>query len=166
MANRVEYAVSVTPVRTIAAVSGKYAAQDVIEGDINKTLGGSDSVVTGSADISVTGFTAGAVAYGNCPVSGGSELVIAANDACDMLFIKHTGYQWGGNATTLGDASTSSIDLIVKLEYSDGNFKEFCRISPGGAIALPKVPDLGSGMGFGLISSGSETIAVEYAVID
>ena len=90
MANRVEYAVSVTPVRTIAGVGGKYAAQDVIEGDINKTLGGSDSVVTGSTDISVTGFTEGAVAYGNCPVSGGSELVIAANDACDMLFIKHT----------------------------------------------------------------------------
>lgn len=166
MANRVEYAVSVTPVRTILADAGKYAAQDVIEGDINKTLGGSDSVVTGSTDISVTGFTEGAVAYGNCPVSGGSELVIAANDACDMLFIKHTGYQWGGNATTLGAASTASIDLIVKLEYSDGNFKEFCRISPGGAIALPKVPDLGSGMGFGLISSGAETIAVEYAVID
>ena len=165
MANRVEYAVSVTPVRTILADAGKYAAQDVIEGDINKTLGGSDSVVTGSTDISVTGFTEGAVAYGNCPVSGGSELVIAANDACDMLFIKHTGNQYS-SGTALGAASTASIDLIVKLEYSDGNFKEFCRISPGGAIALPKVPALGSGMGFGLISSGAETIAVEYAVID
>ena len=30
MANRVEYAVSATPVRTIAGVTGKYAAQDVI----------------------------------------------------------------------------------------------------------------------------------------
>jgi len=165
MANRVEYAVSVTPVRTIAGVAGKYAAQDVIEADVNKTLGGNDSVATGATDISVTGFTAGTVAYGNCPVSGGSELVIASNDACDMLFIKHTGYQFS-DPTTLGAASTASIDLIVKLEYTDGNFKEFCRISPGGAIALPKVPDLGSGMGFGLISSGSETIAVEYAVID
>ena len=44
MANRVEYAVSVTPVRTIAGETGKYAAQDVIEADINKTLGGDDSV--------------------------------------------------------------------------------------------------------------------------
>jgi len=166
MANRVEYAVSVTPIRTIAGVAGKYAAQDVIEGDVNKTLGGSDSVVTGSADIAVVGFSEGTVAYGNCPVSGGSELVIAANDACDVLFIKHTGYQYGADAETLGTASTANIDLIVKLEYSDGNFKEFCRISPGGAIALPKVPALGSGMGFGLISSGAETIAVEYAVID
>ena len=44
MANRVEYAVSATPVRTITGDAGKYAAQDVIEADINKTLGGSATV--------------------------------------------------------------------------------------------------------------------------
>ena len=51
MANRVEYAVSVTPVRTITGVTGKYAEQDVMEADINKTLGASDSVPTGATDI-------------------------------------------------------------------------------------------------------------------
>ena len=71
MANRVEYAVSATPVRTIDAIDGKYAAQDVIEADINKTLGGSAStLVIGTADITVEGFTEGAVEYGNCPASG------------------------------------------------------------------------------------------------
>ena len=79
MANRVEYSVSVTPVRTIAADAGKYAAQDVMEADINKSLGGSDSIPTGAADITVTGFTEGAVEYGNCPASG--KLAVAGKVA-------------------------------------------------------------------------------------
>lgn len=165
MANRVEYAVSVTPVRTIAGATGKYAEQDVMEADINKTLGASDSVPTGATDISVTGFTAGAVEYGNCPASGKLEVAGTVNAALDMLFIKHTGYQWGGNATTLGSASASDSNLKVYVEHSAGAFTQVCSIAPGGAIALPEVPALGSDLSFHVESSGSESIAVEFAAI-
>ena len=160
MANRVEYAVSVTPVRTIAAASGKYAAQDVMEADINKTLGGSDSVPTGGTDITVTGFTAGVVAYGNCPASG--KLALGAQAAMDMVFIKNTGKKYSA-PTVLGEDTAN--DLILHKEYSDTNFTEICRIPPGGAICLPKTPALATGCTWAVESSGSDTIAVEYALI-
>ena len=164
MANRVEYAVSATPVRTIAAVSGKYAAQDVIEGDINKTLGGNDSVLTGAADISVTGFAAGVVAYGNCPASGKLVVGGTVNAALDMVFIKHTGKQFD-TATALGADSTSTNNLKVFVEHSTDAWTQICSIAPGGAIVLPGTVALGSGLSFHVESSGSESIAVEFAAI-
>ena len=167
MANRVEYSVSVTPVRTIAADAGKYAAQDVMEADINKSLGGSDSIPTGAADITVTGFTEGAVEYGNCPASGKLAVAGTEDAALDMLFIKHTGSQWGGDNATLGDASTASNNLNVFVEHAAGVFTQIASIAPGGAIALPEIPALSvdSGLSFHVGSSGSETIAVEFAAI-
>jgi len=164
MANRVEYAVSATPIRTIAGVDGQYAAQDAIEGDINKTLGGNDSVLTGDAAIAVTGFTEGAVEYGNCPASG--KLVVAGtvNAALDMLFIKHTGKTFS-SATVLGDASTSTNSLKVFVEHSTDAWTQVCSIAPGGAIVLPGTIALGSGLSFHVESSGSESTAVEFAAI-
>jgi len=160
MANRVEYAVSATPVRTIAADPGKYAAQDVIEADINKTLGGSASVTTGATNIDVVGFQTGTVAYGNCPASG--KLALGAQAAMDMVFIKNTGKKYS-SATALGDATTN--DLILHKETSDTNFEEICRIPAGGAICLPKTPALASNCTWAVESSGSDSIAVEYALI-
>ena len=160
MANRVEYAVSVTPVRTIAKADGKYAAQDVMEADINKTLGGSDSVPTNAADITVTGFTEGVVAYGNCPASG--KLALGAQAAMDKVFIKNTGKKYSA-PTVLGEDTDN--DLILHKEYSDTNFTEICRIPPGGAICLPKTPALATDCTWAVESSGSDTIAVEYALI-
>tara|TARA_R110002167_G_scaffold23676_1_gene84004 strand:+ start:214 stop:714 length:501 start_codon:yes stop_codon:yes gene_type:complete len=165
MANRVEYAVSATPVRTIAGDSGKYAAQDVIEGDINKTLGGSAStLVVGTADITVQGFQAGVVAYGNCPASG--QLPIGtANTAYEGVFIKHTGKQWGGSATVLGDASTATNLLIVEVEKPADTFITICKLEPGGAIYLPNTVAQAANCTFQVSSSASETIAVEFATI-
>ena len=160
MANRVEYAVSATPVRTIAADPGKYAAQDVIEGDVNKTLGGSASVTTGAADVTVLGFTAGAVEYGNCPASG--KLALGGVTAMDMVFIKNTGKTFS-SSTVLGD--TTADLLIVHKEHVDNTFVEICRIPPGGAICLPHTPTLATDCTWAVESSGSTTIAVEYALI-
>jgi len=163
MANRVDYAVSVTPIRTIAGVSGKYASQDVIEGDIKKTLGGNASITTGATDITVVGYQAGTVAYGNAPASGGTKLALGAALAMDMVFIKNTGKKYS-SATELG-ADTDN-DLIVYKEISDTNFEEICRIPPGAAICLPKTPALASNCTWAVLSSGSDAIAVEYALID
>ena len=164
MANRVEYAVSATPVRTIDAISGKYAAQDVIEADINKTLGGSAStLVIGTADITVEGFTAGAVEYGNCPASG--KLPIGtANTPYEGVFIKHTGNQFT-SATVLGAASTATNLLIVEVEKPADTFIIICKLEPGGAIYLPNTVAQGANTTFQVSSSASETIAVEFACI-
>jgi hypothetical protein len=40
-----------------------------------------------------------------------------------------------------------------------------CSIAPGGAIVLPGTIALGSGLSFHVESSGSESIAVEFAAI-
>jgi hypothetical protein len=164
MANRVEYAVSATPVRTIDGDAGKYAAQDVIEADINKTLGGSAStLVIGTANITVEGFQAGVVAYGNCPASG--RLPIGtANTAYEGVFIKHTGSQFD-SATVLGAASTATNLLIVEIEYSSTNYATICKLEPGGAIYLPNTIAQAADCTFQVSSSASETIAVEFATI-
>jgi len=164
MANRVEYAVSVTPVRTIAGVAGKYAAQDVIEADINKTLGGSAStLVVGTANIEVEGFNEGAVAYGNCPASG--RLAIGtANTAYEGVFIKHTGHGFS-SATVLGGASTSTNLLIIEIEKPADTFITICKLEPGGAIYLPNTVAQGANTTFQVSSSASESIAVEFATI-
>ncbi len=164
MANRVEYAVSATPVRTIDAIDGKYAAQDVIEADINKTLGGSAStLVIGTADITVEGFTEGAVEYGNCPASG--KLPIGtANTPYEGVFIKHTGNQFT-SATVLGAASTATNLLIVEVEKPADTFIIICKLEPGGAIYLPNTVAQGANTTFQVSSSASETIAVEFACI-
>ena len=165
MANRVEYAVSATPIRTIAGVDGQYAAQDAIEGDINKTLGGNASITTGDAAIAVTGFTEGTVAYGNVPVNGGAKLELGGVTAMDMVFIKHTGKTFS-SATVLGD--TTDNLLIVYKETAHGSpstYAEICRIPPGGAICLPHTPTLATNCAWTVESSSTDTIAVEYALI-
>ena len=160
MANRIEYAVSATPVRTIAGVAGRYAAQDVIEADINKTLGGSASITTGATNITVVGFQTGTVAYGNCPASG--KLALGGVTAMDMVFIKNTVKTYS-SATALGD--TTADLLIVHKETADNTYAEICRIPPGGAICLPNTPTLATDCTWAVESSGSTTIAVEYALI-
>ena len=165
MANRVDYAVSVTPIRTIDADNDEYLAHDVIEGDIRKTLGGSDSILTGASTITVSGFSEGAVAYGNCPASGKLAIAGTDNTAQDMLFIKHTGFQFS-SSSALGSASTASNLLEVFVEHAEDQFTKICSIAPGGAIVLPSIPALGNNQSFHVGSSGSETIAVEFAAID
>ena len=164
MANRVEYAVSATPVRTIAGDPGKYAAQDVIEADINKTLGGSAStLVVGTANIVVEGFNEGAVAYGNCPASG--RLAIGtANTAYEGVFIKHTGHGFS-SPTVLGNASTSTNLLIIEIEKPADTYITICKLEPGGAIYLPNTVAQGANTTFQVSSSASESIAVEFATI-
>lgn len=164
MASRVEYAVSMTPVRTIAA-SGDYDAQDVIATDIGKSLGGSGSVATTSADHGTTGYASKTVAYANAAVSGGAALQLGA-DATDykMVFIKNTGKKYS-TAIALGADTTATTGLVVTIEaVAEGVTTKF-TIPNGGAVCLPQV-DLGTDMGIFVKSdSATETIAVEYALV-
>lgn len=161
MASRVEYAVSMTPVRTIAA-SGDFDAHDVMANDIGKSLGGSSSVETAAADHATVGYASKTVAYGNCPSSG--KLELGSDAAYKMVFIKNTGKKWGGNATTLGDDTTDL--LILYRETASTVFAEICRVPAGGVVVLPNTPaGADANCKWNVESSGSDSIAVEYALI-
>ena len=64
------------------------------------------------------------------------------------------------------NASTASNKLEVFVEHAENQYTKICSIAPGGAIVLPSTPALGSNQSFHVESSGSETIAVEFAAID
>ena len=164
MASRVEYAVNITPVRTIAA-SGDYDAHDVMANDINKSLGGQASVEIGaSSDHTTVGYTSKVVEYGNALATGGAKLQLGA-DATDykMVFIKNTGKEWGGNATTLGDANSQGLEVYIETTASLATSAKF-TIPAEGAVCLPNI-DLGTDMGIWVISAGDASLAVEYALI-
>jgi len=170
MASRVEYAVSMTPVRTIAA-SGDYDAHDVIANDIGKSLGGRASSATAAAD-HVTDYGP----YMKADSDGETKATTSAR----MVFIKHTGKAWG-SASEL-DSADVDTDLTVKIFISladlnaasptvggaavtldgpaDGFYKTIAVIAKGGAIILPSPGD----ETFQL--SCASDLAVEYAIID
>jgi hypothetical protein len=166
MASRVEYAISMTPIRTIAA-SGDYDAQDVIANDIGKSLGGSSSVATAAADHATIGYgssTKGVPVYGNAPATGGTKLQLGADDAdYKMVFIKNTGKKWGGDATTLGEANGQGLEVYIETTADMATSAKF-TIPSEGAVCLPNIT-LGTAMGIWVISAGNASVAVEYALI-
>ena len=156
MASRIEFAVSATPVATVAA--GENVAVDTIAADIGKSLGGSASVTTAHTTV---GYASSTVAYGSVPANGGAKLQLGAdNTAYDLVFIKNTGFAYS-SATALGDASTHN--LLVHIETSGGSaWQQIASIPPGGAIVLPNFAAQGSSKGLWVESSSTDVIAVEY----
>ena len=165
MASRVEYAVSMTPIRTISGSGADYDDHDAIATDIGKSLGGSGEVATTSADHTTVGYASKTVAYANAAVSGGAALQLGA-DAADykMVFIKNTGKKYS-SPTALGADTTSTTGLVVTIEAVAAGATTKFTIPKGGAVCLPQV-DLGTAMGIFVQSdSATETIAVEYALV-
>ena len=154
MASRVEFAVSATPIATVAA--GENVAVDTIAADVGKSLGGNASVTTSHTTV---GYGSSTVAYANAAASGKTQLG-ADNTAYDFVFIKNTGYEYS-SATALGDSTTDT--LHVHIEYTAGSARaQICSIPAGGAIVLPSFPAQGSSKGIFVETSGSDSIAVEY----
>ena len=161
MAGKVNYAVSMTPISTKAAVGGQSAAHDIINTDIGKSLGGSADVACSLAHTTV-GYAGGTVAYASAIANGGAKTQLGAdNTVYDFIIIKHTGFAYS-SATELGDVTTE--DLIVYREYSAGNWAQISTIPPGGAIVLCNTAAVAS-TGWWVESSSSGTIATEYALI-
>jgi len=147
MASRVEYAVSMTPVRTIAA-SGDYDAHDVIANDIGKSLGGRASSATAAED-HVTDYGP----YMKADSDGETKATTSAK----MVFIKHTGKAWS-SASELGSSDVSAA-LVVSVVGSTDTI-QIASIAKGGAILLPSPGDTT------LKLVCSSDLAVEYAIID
>ena len=165
MAGRVEFSASMTPIVTIAAVSGASAAHDVMETDIGKSIGGSGSVATTSSTAHTTvGYSSGSPAYGKAIANGGTKVQLGA-DATDykMVFIKHTGFEYNSSSELSTTANTQSLIVYIETTANMATSAKF-TIPDGGAVCIPSI-DLGTAMGLWTESAGDATIAIEYALI-
>jgi hypothetical protein len=156
MASRIEFAVSATPVATVAA--GENVTVDTIAADIGKSLGGSANVVTAHTTL---GYGSATVAYGSVPANGGAKFQIGADATTyKFVFIKNPGALYS-SPTALGASSES--ELKVHIETTAGSaWQQIASIPKGGAIILPNFVSQGSDKGLFVESSGSDIIAVEY----
>ena len=169
MANRVDYAVSTTAIKS-TTYGVDYSANDVtdltsqahdyIEPNIGKTLGGSGSI---------SGIAATVIGYGNATngspdylttTSGSGTLATSA--AHDMMFVKNPGLKADGTEFT------GNITIKMTLTSGGADQGEFCSLGKGMAIVLPSVPT-GKTFTFtatgGNIGSGDDDVKVEYALI-
>ena len=106
-----------------------------------------------------------AIANGGVKVNLGDVTANSADgDDYKMVFIKHTGYEFG-DATTLGATANTAQDLIVYLETSaDLATSAKFTLPANAAVCIPNLEQAAS-CGIWCESSGANTIAVEYALI-
>jgi hypothetical protein len=151
MADRITFAVSVTPVETLTTENS--TSVDVIASEVNVTLGGGgDSVdLDGYEDAASTqGYSNAAPYYIDAiHTAGGTQCVSGVKD---FIFIKNTGYYYS-SSTVLGSPSSHAVLVVIKAEaYADGtesgwvsdttdagevHFFEVAYLKPGQAIVLP-----------------------------
>ena len=111
MADRVKYAISVTPVEMLS--DDNSGTHDVIAGEIGKSLGGS-----GEAELWKFNQAANIQGYLNTEVNyreatnDGSAATLSSEADASFVFIKNTGHEYD-NATTLGDSFDYAIEVTV-----------------------------------------------------
>ena len=165
MANRIEFAVSATPIKATTftvdyldntdLTDTSAAAHDYIEPNIGKTLGGNGSI---------SGIAATVVGYGNVTngtadyLTTSSQVIeLALGVAMDLVFIKHPGLKSDG---TVFDGT---IAVTMKTTASGGAYQlAICTLAKGNAIILPTPAN---GITFKFTASGSDEVKIEYATI-
>jgi|TARA_Y100000310_G_scaffold102652_1_gene100822 hypothetical protein len=118
MASRVDFAVSATPVVTVAA--GENVEVDTIAADVNRSLGGSGSVACTWG--TTVGYTAGDPAHAIVT----SATSLGTFSSVKFVFIKHSGFE----EDALTTATTSTLSVM-----ESGN--QFAVLAAGDAIILP-----------------------------
>jgi hypothetical protein len=156
MASRVDFAVSATPVVTIAAGS-EYPAVDTLATDVNKTLGssGSATVTWGST----VGYAAGAPAYVQSGANSGdgqTALTLGIPASCKFIYIRHTGCIFS-STSVLG--AVSAAQLRITMAATTAVATTVAWLNPGEAIVLP----LNTASSVTLYASATQTggVAVE-----
>jgi hypothetical protein len=135
MASRVEYAVSATPVVTVAAAT-ESPTYDALAVDVAKQLGSNGSVtVTWGTTV---GYAAGAAAY----VTSGTAAYTAGQTASSLgtftstkfVYIKHTGYLYS-STSVLGATTTLKLKICSVATIADAT--TIAILNPGDSIILP-----------------------------
>ena len=161
--SKVTYKVMMTPLTTVAASAGSYAAHDVVNQDIGKQLNGTADVTVDTAAHTTVGYADGVVAYIEA-ADGAKTQLGADNTAYDFIYIKHTGFIYS-SATAVGNVATELLDVYIETS-AGSTYIKICSIPSGGAMCLPNFPAQGANLGIHVQpASGSNHIAVEYALI-
>jgi len=161
--SKVRYKVSMTPLTTVAASAGAYAAHDVINTDIGKTLSADCEVTVDTAGHDTLGYGSSTVDYKEAVDDAKTQLG-ADNTAYDFVYIKHTGFQYS-SATALGAATTDTLKVFIE-KTAGSAYIQIANLPVGGAMVLPNFPAQGANLGIFVETSGSsDHIAVEYALI-
>lgn len=141
MANRIQFAVSATPIVTATPSEGTEV--DTIAGAIGKTLSASGTVLASNPDNTLA--FAGDV-LSNINVTTATSLV-AANASTAGVWVKHRG------VTDTGAATTAVLTVLVGAQVA-------ALLQPNEGLFLPRCPTAVTG------TSSSGTISVEVADID
>tara|TARA_R110000744_G_C18955329_1_gene516193 strand:- start:43 stop:522 length:480 start_codon:yes stop_codon:yes gene_type:complete len=133
MASRIDFAVSATPVVSVAA--GENVAVDTISADVGKVLGGSgSSTVTWGTTI---GYGSGAPVYVTTATNyavGQTATSLGTFTNAKFIFVKHTGYLYS-SSSALGVATTAKLKICMIATIAAAT--TVAILNPGEAIILP-----------------------------
>ena len=147
MASYIRWNVSVSPEVTQPEEAGGHLEFTTLHEDIRRTLGGSGSIAWAET-IQDSNWAGGVHTEELAEATSGNGITTAA---CDMLFIKHSGYQDVAHNTV----STDRLDIRDNSNPASGN--TIISIGPGEAICLPK-PEIVM-----YLLAAANTISVEWA---
>lgn len=152
MSDRIQFAVSATPIETLASENTPTGDTDIIASEVGVILGGSGDSVTldGYEDAAATqGYLNATVNYLDIThAAGGTQI---RSGTTDFIFIKNTGHKFS-SVTALGAVTTDCVMVVIKeVAYSTGvdggfvsssdsaedHFYEVAWLKPGQAIVLP-----------------------------
>ena len=143
----VRWSVSVTPEVTQPLEAGGHTEFTTLHEDIRRTLGGSGTI-TWAETIQDSTWAGGVHTEELANSTSGNGITTAA---CDMLFVKHSGFQDVAHTTV----STDRLDIRDNTNPAAGN--TIISIGVGEAICLPK-PEIV----MYLLAAGN-TVSVEWA---
>jgi hypothetical protein len=133
MASRIEYAVSATPIVSVAA--GENQAVDTISADVGKTLGGS-----GSATVtwgSTVGYGSGSPVYVTTATNyavGQTATSLGTFTNAKFIFVKHSGYLYS-SSSAVGAATTAKLKVCMVATIAAAT--TVAILNAGEAIILP-----------------------------
>ena len=157
MANRIEYSVTMTPIKEVTyTVDYDNSNSDVtdvsglthtyVEPTIGKSLGGSGSITVN--------FTGVAKAY----VNGNAGTLAATSKK--FLIIKHTGKEYDSTSATKTTDEDAEVTLKIAHTEQDSSVTniQLAKLNKGEAICIPH-----PNFTITLASAGTKNVALEYA---
>ena len=175
MADKIRYAVSVTPVEEITDEQAN--THEVISGEVGKSLGGSGEAPvanytpSGGGEAAKQGYFDATVNYFNCVDDSPTQ--IAEETTASFVFIKNTGYLFN-SITALGDLLPNNEHVVVTTVNTGTTI--IASLGKGEVIVLKalqstktidctkiKVQTFESN---GSAAGATDHIAVEYLVVD
>ena len=128
MASYCRWNVSLTPEVTQPTEAGGHLAFTTLHEDIRKTLGGSGKVEWAET-IEAGTWAAGANTEGSAAATSGNGV---ATTVCDVLFIKHSGFQDIAHATV----STDNLNIRDNSDPAAG--ATLFVLAPGESVVIPR----------------------------